>query len=48
MDSTYFAKLIGVTLLGIALIISAYKKVLVSISLIVIGIAFIILMNNIN
>lgn len=47
MDRVFLSKLIGVILLSIALIISTLKKrATISIAIIVIGIAFFILVNN--
>ena len=47
METIFLSKIIGVVLLSVALIISAFKKRAdVSIAIIIIGIAFFILINN--
>ncbi|MEK6937032.1 MAG: hypothetical protein AABW58_03085 [Nanoarchaeota archaeon] len=49
MNTNIYAKLIGITLLNIGLFISAFKNnVTLSISIIVIGIGFVLLMNNLD
>ena len=49
MNPVLISKIIGVSLLSIGLIISSFKKkVLLSIGILVIGIAFLILMNNLE
>lgn len=49
MNSFLLAKIIGITLLSIGLLITAWKKnALLSIALIVIGIGFVLLMNSLE
>lgn len=49
MNPILISKIIGVTLLSAGLIISAFKKkVLLSIGILIIGIAFVILMNSLE
>lgn len=46
MANIFLAKIIGATLLSVALIISAFKRnATISIAIIIIGIAFFLLMN---
>lgn len=49
MNPILISKIIGVTLLSAGLIISAFKKkILLSIGILIMGIAFVILINNLE